>query len=173
MATLTTNVNFLSPIEFKLSLDRLPNVQFFVKSVNIPGISSGHTEVFTPFKNIHKPGDKLTYEEFTVSVICDEDMVAFREVSDWLVALTFPDNFEQYAGLNPKTVGKSNTEQSEVQSDGSLIILNSNKNANVTIKFKDLFPTSVGSIQLDTSGADLTPPTFDITFKYNGYTIKV
>ena len=85
----------------------------------------------------------------------------------WLVALTYPDNFEQYAGLTPPPEGSGK------KSDGSLIILNSNKNANVTVKFKDLFPTSVGSIQLDTSGADLTPPTFDITFKYNGYTIKV
>jgi len=170
---LTTNQNFLSPIEFKLVLDKLPNVEFFVKSANVPGISSGSTEVFTPFKNLFRPGDKLTYEEFTVSVICDEDMVAFREVSDWLVALTSPDNFTQYAGLNPETVGASSTVQSDVQSDGSLVILNSNKNANITVKFKDLFPTSVGSIQLDTSGTDLTPPTFDITFKYNGYTIEV
>jgi len=177
MATLTTNQNFLSPIEFKLVLNRLPNVEFFVKSVNIPGISSGSTEIPTPFKNVYQHGDKLAYEEFNVSVICDENMVAFKEISDWLVAVTSPENFAQYAGLNPDTYGKGgetvNNQGDGVTSDGSLIILNSNKNANVTIKFKDLFPTSVGSIQLDTSGADLTPPTFDITFKYNGYTIKV
>ena len=173
MADLTSNVNFLSPIEFKLVLNRLPNVEFFVKSANIPGISSGTVERPTPFKNIYEPGDKLAYEEFTISVICDEDMVAFREISDWLVAVTSPENFAQYAGLNPKTVGSYSENQSQVKSDGSLVVLSSKKNANVTIKFSDMFPTSISSIQLDTSGTDLTPPAFDITFKYNKYTIEV
>jgi hypothetical protein len=166
MADLTSNVNFLSPIEFKLVLNRLPNVEFFVKSATVPGISSGNTEIPTPFKNIYEPGDKLSYEEFTVSVICDENMASFKEISSWLVLSTSPDSFSQYAELAGK--------QGEgVKSDGSLIILNSNKNANVTIKFSDMFPISVGSIQLDTSGTDLTPPTFDITFRYNKYTIEV
>tara|TARA_X000001382_G_C3064316_1_gene145341 strand:- start:9 stop:542 length:534 start_codon:yes stop_codon:yes gene_type:complete len=177
MADLTTNVNFLSPIEFKLVLKRLANVEFFVKSANIPGISSGTTEIPTPFKNVFQHGDKLAYEEFTVSVICDENMVAFKEISDWLVAVTSPENFAQYAGLNPDTYGAGgetvNNQGDGVTSDGSLIILNSNKNANVTVKFSDMFPISIGSIQLDTSGTDLTPPTFEITFKYNGYTIEV
>ena len=177
MANLTSNVNFLSPIEFKLVLNRLTNVEFFVKSANVPGISSGSTEIATPFKNVYQHGDRLSYDEFTVSVICDENMVAFKEVSDWLVAVTSPENFAQYAGLNPDTYGAGgetvNNQGDGVTSDGSLIILNSNKNANVTVKFSDMFPISIGSIQLDTSGTDLTPPTFDITFKYNSYTIEV
>ena len=177
MADLTSNVNFLSPIEFKLVLNRLPNVEFFVKSANVPGISSGATEIVTPFKNVFQHGDKLAYDEFTVSVICDENMVAFKEISDWLVAVTMPENFAQYAGLKPDTYGKGgepvNQQGDGVTSDATLIILNSNKNSNVKVKFNEMFPIAVGSIQLDTSGVDLTPPTFDITFKYNKYTIEV
>lgn len=177
MADLTTNTNFLSPIEFKLVLKRLPNVEFFVRAVNIPGLNSGSIERNTPFKNIYEPGDKLTYDEFNVSIICDEDMASFRELSDWLVAVTSPDNFAQYASLKPPTFGRGgepvNQEGEGVKSDGSLVILNSNKNANVSLRFEDMFPISIGSIQLDTSGTDLTPPTFDVTFKYNKYTIEV
>ena len=177
MATLTTNQNFLSPIEFKLVLNRLPNVEFFVRSATVPGISSGHTDIATPFKTFHNPGDRLQYDEFTVSIICDENMEAFREVSDWLVALTYPDSFTQYAELGARPVGSGgsvpNANGDGVKSDGSLIILNSNKNANVTVKFSDMFPTSVGSISLDTSGADVTPLVFDITFKYGKYDIVV
>lgn len=175
--SLTTNQNFLSPVEFKLVLDRLPNVEFFVKSATIPGINAGSTDRPSPFKTIHEPGDKLDYEEFTVGIICDEDMTAFREVSDWLVALTYPSDFSQYAELGSRPVGPGgsvpNPNGKGVKSDGSLIILNSNKRANVTIKFTDMFPTAVGSIQLDTSETDVTPPTFDITFKYGKYTIAV
>lgn len=167
MATLTTNTNFLSPVEFQLVLNRLPNVEFFIQSANIPGISSSGTERPSPFKTINEPSDKVTYDDFTVGVLCDEDMVAYREVSDWLVALTYPDNFQQYANLTPAPDGTGK------KSDGSLVVLNSNKNANVTIKFTDLFPVSVSGLQLSTSESDLTPPVFEITFKYSNYTIEV
>tara|TARA_R110002153_G_scaffold128652_1_gene277224 strand:- start:15 stop:545 length:531 start_codon:yes stop_codon:yes gene_type:complete len=176
MSTLTTNHNFLSPVDFKLVIDRLPNVEFFVKGATIPGITSGTTAMPTPFKNYDNPGDKLVYDDFTVSIICDEDMKAFKEVSDWLVALTSPEDFAQYASLKPKTFGRGgepvNNLGDGVKSDGSLIVLNSNKNANVTIKFSDMFPISIGSISLD-NASDLTPPVFDITFKYGKYDIVV
>ena len=77
MSTLTSNHNFLSPIEFKLVLDRLPNVVFFVKSATIPGISAGSTDRPTPFKTLHEPGDKLQYDDLTVSIICDENWIGW------------------------------------------------------------------------------------------------
>jgi len=94
-------------------------------------------------------------------------MVAFKEISDWLIALTYPDTFDQYAGLVPAPDGDGK------KSDGSLVVLNSNKNANVTIKFTDLFPVSISGLQLNTAESDLTPPTFEVTFKYSKYTIEV
>jgi hypothetical protein len=138
-------------------------VEFFVQSVNIPGTSSGVTEFPTPFKNLYEPGDKITYDDLTVTVICDENLASYREILDWLVALTYPESFDQYKALVPR----------QIKSDASLIILDSNKNGNIVIKFKNLFPIAIGSIQLNTAGTDVTPPTFDITFKYGGYKIEV
>lgn len=176
---LTTNVNFLSPIEFKFMLKRLPNIEFFIQAATIPGIIAGSTEMPTPFKVLDQPGDKLSYDEFIITVICDEGMVAHKEISDWLVALTFPKSFDQYASLGPETFGGRaggsivNVDGDGVKSDGTLIVLNSNKNPSVNVKFVGMFPTSVSSIQLNTTGTDLTPPTFDVTFKYQEYTISV
>ena len=169
MATVTTNTNFLSPVEFQLVLNRLPNVEFFIQAANIPGYNSQGTELGTPFKIINEPSDRIIYDDFTVTVVCDEDMVAFREVSDWLVGLTYPDSFEQYADLENAEQGSGKTRKS----DATLIILNSNKNANVKIKFEDMFPLSISGLQLNTVESDLTPPTFEITFKYAKYTIEV
>ena len=109
MATLTTNTNYLSPVEFQLVLNRLPNVEFFIQGANVPGISSSGTERPSPFKTINEPSDKITYDDFTVTVLCDEDMVAFKEVSDWLVALTYPDTFDQYADLEKEEQGSGRT----------------------------------------------------------------
>lgn len=155
--------NFLSPIEFKFVLTRLPNVEFFVQSVNIPGTSSGVTEYATPFKVLYNPGDKITYDDLNITVICDENLASYREVLDWLVALTYPESFDQYKVLTPSTV----------KSDASLIVLDSNKNANIMFKFSDVFPTAISAMQLNTAGTDVTPPTFDITFKHGGYKIQM
>jgi hypothetical protein len=176
---LTSNINFLSPIEFKFTLKRLPNIEFFIQGATIPGITSGSTERPTPFKTLDEPGDRLAFDDFSVSIICDEGMVAYKEISDWLVALTFPKSFDQYASLGPETFGSRaggsvpNVNGDGVKSDGTLIVLNSNKNPSVKVKFVGMFPTSVSSIQLNTTGTDLTPPTFDVTFKYQEYTISV
>jgi len=172
---MATNVNFLSPIEFQFIIERLPNVKFFVQGANVPGISSGFSERPTPFKTLYEPGEKLTYDDLTLTIICDEDLVTYREISKGLVALTSPESFDQYKTLSTRVPGggvPTDTKNTKT-SDGSLIILNSNKNANVSIKFKDLFPTTVSAMQLNTTGTDVTPPTFDITFKYAGYTIEV
>jgi len=172
---MATNINFLSPIEFKLVLNRLPNVQFFIQAANVPGISSGVTERPTPFKDLYEPGDKLSYDDFVVTVVCDEDMTAYREIQEWLIALTSPESFSQYASLEANTPGKGKVSSTKntVKSDGALVIMDSNKNPNIHIYFKGMFPTAVGSIQLSTAGTDVTPPTFDITFKYDSYVIEV
>ena len=44
---------------------------------------------------------------------------------------------------------------------------------NDTIKFTDLFPVSISGLQLNTAESDLTPPTFEISFRYHNYTIEV
>lgn len=156
--------NFLNPVEFRFTIKRLPNVEYYIQGVNFPGISSSSTDINTPFKTIHAPGDTLTYNDLTLTVLLDENMKSYRDTFDWLVALTRPEDFESYKGL---LAGDG------VYSDATLTILNSNKNANIELTFKDIFPIEVGTFQLSTTQSDVVAPTFDITFKHAGYSIKV
>jgi hypothetical protein len=168
--------NFLSPVEFKLVINRLPNTEFYVQQINVPGINSGAAERSTPFKNIYTPGDKLIFDDLNVTLVADENLASFRECWDWLHAVTRAEGFEGYAGLNAPVVGGVTSVTSDGKgsmSDASLIILDSNKNSNIQISFTDVFPISIGPIQLNTSDTDVTPPTFDVTFKYSGYSITV
>tara|TARA_X000000950_G_scaffold235883_1_gene286479 strand:+ start:4043 stop:4561 length:519 start_codon:yes stop_codon:yes gene_type:complete len=168
--------NFLSPVEFKLVINRLPNTEFYVQQANVPGLNSGYAERPTPFKNIYTPGDKLIFDDLNITLVADENLASFRECSDWLTAIARAEGFEGYAGLNSPTVGGATNLSSDGKgsmSDASLIILDSNKNANIQISFKDIFPISIGPIQLNTSDSDVVPPTFDVTFKYSSYTITL
>ena len=64
--------NFLSPVEFQFSIKRMPTVQYYVQSINIPSISSGFTEQVTPFRNTYRHGDKLTYDDLFLTIVVDE-----------------------------------------------------------------------------------------------------
>jgi hypothetical protein len=169
--------NFLSPVEFRLVFNRLPNTEFYVQQVNLPGINSGYAERPTPFKNIYTPGDKLIFDDLNITLVADENLQSWRECWDWLTAVTRSAGFTGYTGLGAPQVGdassKSNSAGTGAMSDATLLIMNSNKNPNIKIIFTDCFPITVGPIQLNTSDSDVVPPTFDVTFKYSSYTIDV
>ena len=43
--TQPTNKNFLSPLGFRFTIKKAPNLNFFVQSVNIPTLSLGTVDV--------------------------------------------------------------------------------------------------------------------------------
>jgi hypothetical protein len=155
--------NFLSPIEFSLAIERLPETRFYVQSINIPGFNTTPASQATPFKALPFPSVKLEYDDLTVTVLADENLSAFREVSEWLVALTFPEAYSQYSALEQS--------RQNIISDMSLFIMDSNKNANIEVKFINVFPVSISSIQMNTRETDVVPPTFDVQFRFDSYTI--
>ena len=56
-------------------------------------------------------------------------------------------------------------------SDGTLSILNSNFNDIAVVKFKDLFPIYLTSLEFDATESDINYFTADVTFKYTIYDI--
>ena len=155
--------NFLNPTEFRFTMNRLPNVEFFVQSVQLPDLSSGATEQATPFKTIYRPGDKLTFGDLTLTCRVDEDMLGYIETWNWLIGITKPESFDQY-----KTI----LEGDGLYSDGTLTVMTNGKNPNIQFTFKDMFPTNIGGISLAIDQTDVEPPTMDLTFRYSSFTIK-
>ena len=154
--------NFLSAKNFDFTINRLPNVEFFVQGANIPGLSISPTVQSTPFSPIHRPGSKLTFDEFSVTIRLDENLSSYREIFDWMVGMTSPTNFNEYTNL---IAGDG------VFSDASLIILNSKGNPTIDFRFKDLFPIGLSSIQLNTTDTSTQFATTNITFKYTTFEI--
>ena len=82
---LSGNLNFLSPIGFRFQLQRAPNVEYFCQSVTLPTLSINEVPQISPFVNIPRPGDKVTYGEFAIRFRIDEDMTNYLEIHDWIV----------------------------------------------------------------------------------------
>ena len=56
-------------------------------------------------------------------------------------------------------------------SDGSLLILNSNYRAVSTVRFRDLFPVSLTSLDFEATDTDINYFTAQVSFKYTIYDI--
>ena len=164
------NRNFLSPTGFQFSLSKEPKVSFFCTSARIPELSLQTSTQVTYLKDIDVPGEKLTYGDLTLRFLVDEDMSNYMAIHNWLTGLGFPETTQDFKDLTTDDQGLKN-QLTEQFSDGSLSILNSNYRINTIVKFKDLFPVSLSSLEFDTSATDIQYFTADATFKYTIYNI--
>ena len=69
-----SNRNFLSPVGFKFQITKIPKADFFANQANIPGIDLGFTLQPSYLKDIPVPGDKMSYSDFNLRFIIDENM---------------------------------------------------------------------------------------------------
>ena len=163
------NRNFLSPVGFKFTLSKEPKVAFFCNSAGIPQITLGTEIQATYLKDIDVPGDKITYNDFSLKFLVDEDMSNYMAIHNWITGLGFPETTQQYGNLITNEDGLQDPKKAF--SDGSLYILDSNYNTNSVVKFKDLFPISLSSLDFDSTKTDIQYFTAEVTFKYTIYNI--
>jgi len=162
--TLTQNLNFLSPLGFRFVLNRAPNIEYFCQAATLPTISMVEAIQTNPFVNIPRPGDKISYEPFTLTFRVDEEMKNYLEIYNWIIGLGHPENFRQYKNLD--------TSRASIYSDGALIILNSNNNPIVRISFEDMFPLSLSPLAFDVTQTDIEYLQAEVTFRYRQFTVN-
>jgi len=163
------NRNFLSPVGFRFSLAKTPKVNFFCNSARIPEINLGLAVQPTYLKDIDVPGDKLTYGDLTLRFLVDENMENYMAIHNWLTGLGYPETTQDFKDLVTDRDGIRDLD--EQFSDGNLYILNSNFRTVASVKFKDLFPVSLTSLDFDATEPDVQYFTAEASFKYTVYNI--
>ena len=164
------NRNFLSGVGFKFNLAKHPKVDFFSNSAKIPQLTLGLATQPTYLKDIDVPGEKLTYGDFTLRFLVDENMENYMAIYDWLVGLGFPETTQEFKTLTTDSADQRDLK--EAFCDGTLRILNSNYREIATVKFTDLFPVSLTSLDFDATSTDVQYLTAEVAFKYTIYDLK-
>lgn len=162
-----SNRNFLSAVGFKFTLAKYPKVDFFSNSARIPEISLDVARQSTYLKDLDIPGEKLNYGDLTLRFMVDENMENYISIYEWLTGLGFPETTSQFRTLTTDDGGVR--DQKEAFSDGTLRILNSNFREVAKVKFLDLFPTSLSSLDFDATSTDINYFTAQVSFKYTVY----
>ena len=164
IARIPDNTNFLQTTKYTFVIANLPFARYFCQNVNLPGVTSNEIEVPNPFSSTYRHPTKMSFEAFTITFLVDEDLKVWEETFKWIVSLTRPESYSQY-------IKSFNREASPYQ-DGILTI-NTNANlSNIRIKFRNVFPVSLGGIQFSTMNSADTTPTADVTFRYDIFDIE-
>ena len=181
-----TSLDYASPTQFKFQIQKLPKVEYFCTSVNLPAVSISEVKQHTPFVDVPLPGTTLSYETLNMTFLVDENLENLQEIHGWIRGLGFPESYTEYAGgLNagadraPSSQGSVSTEPGKVKfgapsqqayfSDATLIVLTSKNNPIREVRFRDVYQTSIGELQYDQQATDVQYLTATVTFNYRGY----
>ncbi len=182
-----TKFDYAEPTKFRFSIIKLPKVEFFTTQANIPGITLGQANQPTPLKDMPIPGDKLEYDNLSLSFLVDENLENYREIHGWLTGLGFPKDYSQFRNLQnagsdryptssdvglSKELGqvkKAVQDDGGLYSDATLFVLSSKNNAALEVRFRDIYPISLSGLDYNQQDTDIQYLTASVTFAYKIY----
>jgi len=163
-----SSINPLSPNGFMLNILKLPDVSYFCQQANLPSISLGEIDQYTPLSVAGIPGEMLEYTKLDIQFLIDEQMNNYKSIFNWMTGLGFPENNTQYSSMLALD-NKNRTELSKNYSDGTLSVLSATNNVIEQISFIDLFPISLDSLVFQSTNNDVQYMVGHATFRYSYY----
>ena len=145
-----TVFDYATGTQWRLAFQRLPKTTWFCTAANVPGINLVEAQYPTPLHDLYLIGDKLTFENLTITFIVDEELENYRELWNWLVGMGAPQKYSQWVDELKKGDGNvvqkgENYSDSNFYSDATLLVYNSKNIPKVNVNFKNMFPTSLSS----------------------------
>jgi len=180
-------MDYASPVQFRFKIAKLPQVEFFIQTVNLPGISMGTATVPTPLYDYPVPGDEISFRSLDISFLVDENLNNYKELHDWISGLGFGKSHQDFADLQATSEdmfpGSSKgslvagveipapLSEGGIYSDATLTILNSKNIAKTEVRFQNVFPTTIGSLSYDVQASDIDYLKATASFDYLNYDI--
>jgi len=150
------NTNLLQSTKFQLIFPNIKNMTFFCQDVSIPGVSINELPQTTPFVNLARPGQKITYDEFTVRFMVNEDLSSWLDIHNWIRGMADPVTFPQLS-------------TTEKYTDGTLLIYSNLNNPKFKVEFKNMFPHTLSELEFSTKNSADDIMTASVTFRYDYY----
>ena len=172
--------------QFKVFLPLFPTTEWFVVRANVPGVSLGQAVQTTPMIDMPIIGDKLTYDDFYVTFLVDEQLKNYTEMHDWLINCAAPQERSQFLGKErpdgipkrPQTeimdliLGNVKSSDRDLYSNLDLFIMSSKNNPVVKIQMVEAFPISLTNIEYSHQESDVTYAECTATFAFSYFTIS-
>ena len=163
-AELTSNVNYLQPTGFRISIDRAryPNLEYFVQEVSHPSMNVNPVSITVRrLSSVPLPGDRISFGNIEFTILLDENMTSYKEMFDWMQRTV---NEGQVSAGNRKI-------RIPTHSDITLSILSSHNNAVHQITYKDCIPTDLSGLSFNSTG-DTSYLTFTASFSFSEFKFR-
>jgi len=152
--------NYLMNTSFRFTLSKTPKITYFCQRANIPDFTLDGIEQPVRFgARVFKAGDKYSYGDLQISFLVDENLENYLEMHNWLRSCANLKDVTEFEGRERFTT------------TADLHVLNSNSRVIKTVRFTDVIPTSLGSVNFDSTITDIEPIIVDATFKFTHYDI--
>jgi len=160
--------SFLSPLNFKFNIKKLPDFVEYVQDVNFPYAEAGRTSGFpNPFQTLDVPGEHMTFGDLSVAFKINDGMSNWLEIFEWIQGIGKPTNFQQYKNLFSAAEGEG------VEVDANLIILNSSLEPSVRFDFINLYPYKLSGFTMSSTLEEVEYITASVEFAYRQYTYTI
>ena len=176
-----TNIDFARPTQFRFDLLKIPNTQYHITEVNLPGIAFGGDAVLNSrYTSMPFMGDTLDFTPLEMTFLVQENLQNWREIYDWMTGIGFPRTPTEFSQAiktaeSEKTILKrgKTVNPNVLTSDATLTILTNKNNPSIQVNFRNMYPTSLGGLSFTTQDESATPLTATVTMNYDLYEIKV
>jgi len=140
---------------FILQFKDQTSLELMVQGCNLPGFTLGQLEIPRTVVKDVRPGDSLTYNDLNVTVICDEDLKAFKDIYRYLVL-----------AANPNT---GDLEINDTVFNASLLLTTNKNNIKHKLYFHNCFFKEISDLDLQSTTSDEEQVTFTLTCGYSFY----
>lgn len=174
MPTLSCPIpNDINPLQsngFRFSVTKLPDLTYFCQEANIPQLILPAANFANPLSNVPIPGEKLEFGDLSIVFMIDSEMKNYMGIHDWMIGLGFPKSHDQYQALIRRNTNELNRNELQAgYSDATLAVLNNTNSVIRIIRYVDIFPTALQSVQFESTVTTTVYLMGIATFKYNYY----
>lgn len=153
------NQGKLSNYILQFNNDKIPNMEFYVKSFNLPAYNVTENNITFAGVNTKQIGGIITFESNSLEIICDEKFQARENIDKIMFSIK-----------NPETgIAEYISEKFDVV---NLYILTNKLNVVKKIEFKSCWFNNISSINFDTTNPDAPIATFSINLNSEYYQWK-
>jgi hypothetical protein len=146
-----------------LNFSRIPNVDFFVKSFTVPGLSINVNENPTSIVPTRHPGTILNFEStMSIMFILDEDLNTYFEIYEWMTSIA-PSHDRKKEIKDP---------ENDFYSDMTIVVNSNQGTPIVKFHYMDCFPIGLSGLDFTASTASPSELTGDATFAYTRFRIE-
>jgi len=167
--TLPLNLNQFQANGFRVVIDRenYPTMEFMCSEAVHPGVNGGSVPIPFRGQTAHMPGDKLDFEQLSLTVYIDEGFKSYEEIFDWVCRA----NLNKYKSSADNNFRRSS--DITTLADISIPLMNSSNNQFGKFVYKDCLPVSLSGITFNAKNAAVEYPEFTITFDITNFELTL